>query len=154
MLSTSIVQDGSGRVHVEQRDDQGEPQTYNTPVIVDFSTSGVFQELLTVDFKRNDEHGSFRLGTMLLSAHVNPGVGFEGQLLALEVLVVGYVGTSPTVIKRVMFGALAQVDTIGFTDDASYDAIGISGRQMVDGQPNGTATVQALTLQVSVRMTR
>jgi hypothetical protein len=151
---TSQIVDGSGRVVVHTQDDRGEPEDWNNPQVVDFEQCATFQERLTIPMNRADGKGSFRLGTLLLNAQVIPGPTFTGTLLALEVLVVGYLGTAPTTIKSTVFGAFISQDVVQLDDGTSYDSIGIFGRQVVDGLPDGTTPVGTLSLQVSGRFTR
>lgn len=154
-MLTSQIEDGSGRVVVHTKDDRGEPESYNAPQVGDFSASGVFEEKITITMNREEGgHGSYRLGTLLLNAQVVPGPTFTGTFLALEVQVIGYIGTSPTVIKSTIFGAFINQDVVTFTDEVSYDYIGLAGRKLVDGVPDATTAVQALTLQASGRFTR
>lgn len=154
MLSSEQITDGSGRVVLHLKDDRGEPEKWNNPVTVDFRQSASFNEKITIPMERDSTKGSFRVGTLLLNAQVVPGPTFTGTLLALEILVIGYMGTSPTTIKSTVFGAFITQDVIGLTDDTSYDSIGIQGRQVVDGLPDSTAPVAILSLQVSGRFTR
>ncbi len=154
MTESSVVQDGSGRLVLKIKDDQGEPESFNNPASADFALCGAFQEKITIDMNRSDTRGAYRLGTILLAAQINPGTGFTGTLLALEVLVIGYIGTAPTTIKSTIFGAFLNQDVVGLDDTTSYDSIGIQGRQLVDGLPSSTGPIGALTLQVSGRFTR
>lgn len=154
MLSTTEIADGSGRVVVHTKDDRGEPEDWNNPQVVDFTQCATFQERLTIPMNRDDTKGSFRIGTLLLNAQVIPGAAFTGTLLALEVLVLGYIGTAATTIKSTVFGAFISQDVVEFDDGTSYDTIGIMGRQIVDGLPDGTTPVSKLSLQVSGRFTR
>lgn len=154
MLSSTQGVDGQGRVVVHLKDDRGEPEKWNNPATVDFRASSAFQEKIVIPMERDDTKGSFRTGTLLLNAQVVPGAAFTGTLLALEILVIGYVGTSPTTIKSTVFGAFITQDVIGLDDTTSYDTIGIQGRQVVDGVPDSTTPVQILSLQVSGRFTR
>lgn len=153
-MQTSQIRDASGRVVVHTVDDRGEPEDWNNPAPGDFSGTSSFVERITIPMNRSNDHGSFRLGTLLLAANVIPGPAFPNTLLALEVLVVGYVGTAGTIIKRTIFGAFFNQDVIPFDDGGSYDAIGIQGRQLVDGLPNGAVAVVALSVQASGRFTR
>lgn len=138
---------------IHTKDDQGEPEDYNNPAPADFSLQSSFTEKIQIPMGRSDTQGAYRLGTLLLTAQVTPGPAFSGTVLALEVLVIGYIGTAATIIKSTIFGAFLNQDVIGFTDDTSYDTIGIQGRQLVDGLPSSVA-VQTLTLQASGRFTR
>jgi hypothetical protein len=154
VLSSSQIVDGSGRVVVHMKDDRGEPEDFNNPVVVSFAQQATFTERITIPMNRDETKGSFRLGTLLLNAQIIPGPTFTGTLLALEVLVIGYVGTAPTTIKSTVFGAFLAQDVVTFDDGDSYDTIGIMGRQVVDGLPDGTTPVATLTLQVAGRFTR
>lgn len=139
---------------IHTKDDQGEPERYNNPAPADFRQQSAFSEKITIPMNRDENQGAYRLGTLLLTAQVIPGSAFTGTLLALECRVIGYIGAAPTTIKSTIFGAFLNQDVIGFDDTTSYDAIGIEGRQLVDGLPDSANVVQVLSLQATARFTR
>ena len=155
MQSSSKVQDGSGRITIVETDDRGEPEFVALTAQADFSKQPNYVELVSFPLNRGDNpgKGSARLGLLMFSANVNPGVAALDYLL-LDCIVYGYVGSAPTVIKRMAFGANAPDDFMRLDDSNNYDKIGIAGRQIVNGRPDSTTTVGSLTLTVSGRISR
>lgn len=155
MLKSQLIQDGSGRVRIVESDDRGEPEQLSLPSVADFARVSTYQELISLPLRRDPQQarGSARLGLFLFSANVNPGAVVL-DYLQLDCIVYGYLASAATVIKRMAFGPGAPDDFLRLDDSNNYDAIGVAGRMLVNGLPNSTAAVNALTLQVSGRVTR
>lgn len=155
MLKSQAITDGSGRVRIVESDDRGEPEQISLPAVADFARVSTYQELISIPLKRDPQQGkgSARLGLLLFSANINPGSVALDYLL-LDCIVYGYLASAATVIKRMAFGAQAPDDFLRLDDSNNYDSVGVAGRMLVNGLPNSTAAIQALTLQVSGRVSR
>jgi hypothetical protein len=156
VLSTKTINDGSGQVRIVETDDRGEPEQLSLPSVADFARVGTYQELISLSLKRDPQQhkGSARLGLLLFSANVNPGLVAGVDYLLLDCIVYGYLASAATVIKRMAFGPGAPDDFLRLDDSNNYDAIGVAGRMLVNGLPDSTSAIQALTLQVSGRISR
>lgn len=154
MLSSTKVQDGSGRVTVTTTDDRGEPEPIGLGQIANFIGLTTYQELITIPLNRDPQRkrGSARLGLFLFSANVNPGT-VANDYLVLDCFVTGYLGGAGTVVKRMSFGPGAPNDFLRLDDSNNYDAIGVSGRQLLNGLPDNSA-ISALSLTVIGRISR
>jgi hypothetical protein len=153
--SSTTVQEGSGRVTIVEHDDRGEPEFIALAAPVDFRNQANYQELVNIPLGRGDwtGKGSARLGLLMFSATINQGTNGADYVL-LDCIVYGYIGASPTVIKRMSFGVNAPDDYLRLDDSNNYDKITIAGRQVVNGRPDGTTALVALSLTVNGRISR
>ena len=155
MLKSQTISDGSGRIRIVESDDRGEPEQISLPTVADFRKYATYQELISLPLARDAQQGkgSARIGLLLLSANVNQGAA-AGDYVLLDCIVYGYLGSAGTVIKRVAFGPGASDDFVRLDDSDNYDRIGIAGRQIVNGLPDSTSQLAALSLQVTGRISR
>jgi hypothetical protein len=151
----SEIQTGSGQVRIVESDDRGEPDGLAAPGVADFRFCATFVEKINLPLSRDAtaRRGSTRLGVLLLTAQVNASPAVV-DYLALDVIVTGYIGSAPTVIKRLSFGPGATDDFVRLDDANNYDSIGISGRQNVNGAGDSTTAVGQLALQAVGRFSR
>jgi hypothetical protein len=153
--SSKTVQDGSGRVTIVETDDRGEPEFIALATALDFKNQPNYVELVSFPLNRGDwtGKGSGRIGLLMFSANVNQG-GNGADYVLLDCIVYGYIGSAPTVIKRMAFGPNAPDDFMRLDDSNNYDKVGIAGRQIVNGRPDSTTTLVSLSLTVSGRISR
>jgi hypothetical protein len=157
VLTTKTVNDGSGRVQIVEHDDRGEPEQLTLPVVGDFRLQGAYAELISVPMNRDQQQpgkGSARLGLLLFSANVSPPTTVGADYVVLDCIVYGYLASAATVIKRMAFGSGAPDDFLRLDDSNNYDRIGVAGRQIVNGRPDSTTALAALSLTVVGRVSR
>ena len=136
---TSTVVDESGRVHITLTRDN----PLNVVVTQNYSAinAGAFVELARLDMNEVTR------GQLIIGSSIAQPAGFTGDSLIMEINVIGYLGSTPTIVDR---GALSQSSTsrrFRFDDVENYTALGIEARQMVNGLPNSTATPLTLSFQ-------
>lgn len=155
MQSSSKVTDGSGRITIVETDDRGEPEFVSLIQPVDFRNSLNYAELLFFPLNRGDwaGKGSARLGMLMFSANINQGTNGADYVL-LDCIVYGYIGASPTVIKRMAFSSFAPDDYVRLDPSNNYDKISVAGRQIVNGRPDNTTQLTTLSLTASARISR
>lgn len=148
-----VVKDGSGRVTIKELDDRGEPELYvsNTE---DCRGTSVFTEKIAIPFRRipDAKKGSYVLGLLLVAAQVTDGSGAD--TVALEANVLGYVGSAPTVIRRMVFGPGASLQAVRFDVTDTFERVALEARVLVNGVPDGTTVITAASLQASGRFYR
>lgn len=147
------VQEGSGRVVIKETDDRGEPELYfgNTK---DCRGTSTFTEKETITFRRNPDvkKGSYVLGILLVAAQVTDGTGADH--IALEVNVLGYVGSAPSVIRRMVFGPGAGLQLVRFDTTDTYERVALEARVMLNGAPSSSTAITAASLQATGRFYR
>lgn len=155
MRGNKQISDGSGRITIVETDDRGEPDFITLVAPVSFAGLTDYKELITFPLNRGDwvGKGTARLGLLMFSANVNQGQAGADYVL-LDCFVNGYIGSSPTVIKRMSFGPNAPDDFMRLDDANNYDKVGIAGRQIVNGRPDNVTQLVSLTLMVSGRVSR
>lgn len=154
--------DAAGRVHIVETDDRGQADTWTAPQALDVRQRGAFTELarIPLDFNQIDPQTgqSHRVlyvrGSLILSATVIPGSSFTNQYLAMEINVVGYVGSSASLLKRIGLDNNQNQSRYIWDGSEAWQSIGIEARQIVDGVPDGTTAVQQLTLGAVARLWR
>jgi hypothetical protein len=155
VLKSRTTSDPSGRLTIVETDDRGEPEQAGSVYTGDFRGMANYQELISIPLTRDDQarRGSARLGLFLFSSNVNPGLVAVDYLL-LDCIVYGYLASAATVIKRMAFGVGSPDDLLRLDDSNNYDAIGVAGREIINGVPSSLGTVQSLTLTVVGRVSR
>lgn len=149
--STSTSPDGRTVVHLQ--DNGGEPSKFISDAI---SVLGIseFNEIISIplaaDAKAAPPRPAFVRGQILITAQDAPFTNPVGiEYVLAEIVVIGYVGSSSTVIKRGMLGGMQQSMRVAFQEDDTFDRIAILARQIVDGQPSSVSTSLVDVLQVS-----
>lgn len=154
-MATSSVIDPSGRQTVVQlHDDRGEPYKFVSNAVPLVGQS-LFQEVISIPLTKDDSVKPKRPflthGQIVVSAQVVTTNAIQWALA--DVMVIGYCGSTGTVIGRAMLGQEAQIMRVTFEDEDTFDTIGIEARQIVDGAPStNTAAVQQLNVSAVAYM--
>lgn len=141
MPQTSVT-DPSGRQTVVQlHDDRGAPFKFVSNA-VPLRGQSLFQEVISIPLTKDDTNTPPRpnlvRGQIIVSAQVAYSLAIQYALA--DVIVIGYCGSTGTVIGRAQLGAEAQIMRVTFEDDDTFDKIGIEALQLVDGLPSTNAT--------------
>lgn len=149
-MTTSSVTDPSGRQTVVQlHDDRGEPFKFVSNAVPLVGQS-LAQEVISIPLTKDDtvtpKRPSLTRGQIVISAQVVYTLAIQYALA--DVTVIGYCGSTGTVIARAQLGAEAQIMRVTFEEDDTFDKIGIEALQIVDGQPS-TNAVDVLQINLS-----
>jgi hypothetical protein len=143
--------DPSGRrTVVTLHDDRGKPYKYvsnSVSVLASAvnSNPGPYQNIATIelgeDLTQTPPRPNLLRGQLIVGASIAFGTGvLLFDYVLAEVLVIGYVGGSGTVIGHAMLGALQTIMRASFEDSDTFDRISVVGRQLVGSgtlaQPN------------------
>jgi hypothetical protein len=142
--ATRTYRDPSGRVIIEERDDRDTSFAITTPQPGDVRGLSAFSEIIRIPLERA------RRGHLVLSALIATTAAFTNQFLAIEVNVVGYVGSSGTVVAATALDNNFNLVEFSWDQPSTYAAIGIEAREIIDGQPSGSSTgIGTLTVSLA-----
>lgn len=150
-MRASSYTDPSGKTIVHLRDDRGEPSKIFSNAI-DVSGMSEFNEIISFDLNAdanaNPPRPAFVRGQIFITEQDVPADPIAIEYVLAELRVVGYVGSSATVLRTAMLGGEQQSMRVTFEEDDTFDRIAIEARQIVDGEPsNVTAgSVDVLTV--------
>jgi hypothetical protein len=131
--ATRSFRDPTGRVVIEEKDDRDSPFPLLTPGALDVRGIAAFSELVRLSTERA------RKGHLTLSGQVATSGAFTGQFACMEIHVIGYVASTPTILLSSALGAGGLL-SFSWDEPESYSALGIEAQQIVDGAPSGDAT--------------
>lgn len=145
-----------GRVVVNLHDDSGVPFKFISNTINLLGVSE-FNEFISIPLTPDKDatprpRPAMTRGQVIVTAQsAFDGVTF--QYVLADVVVVGYVGTTPTVIARAQLGADGDQLRVPFQEDDTFDRIAILARAWIDGRASSSTTnIQALQLSAIANM--
>lgn len=141
-MTSSSSTTPDGRTVVTIKDDAGQPYKFVSNV-VSVRGSSEFNEVIAIPLTRDDSLPPPRPDLTRGQIFVTGQSAFNAavhQYALAEINVIGYVGSRGTVIARFMLGGDADVGRVTFEEDDTFDKIGISARQIVDGVPSTDST--------------
>ena len=138
-MERTVVQDGSGRLRIIEKDRRGEVESYSSPQVMSCVGLGEFVEKESIAVK------GIARGQILITANVIAGAAFAGEMLALDVQVVGYQGTTASVVAAASLSDTQNQLVYEFGESETFDRLAIEARQNVDGEASGVTTPSMLS---------
>lgn len=144
------VEEGSGKVIVRDEDDRGTVYSYTQPQPFDLRRIADFVQVGPLI----NTQGVAR-GQLLVSADVVAGTPLAGNdHLYAEFQIVGYLGSTPTIVARGALSRTQNLQRFRFTDEETFDSMVVEARQVIDGSPNGTLLPDRLQISVQGKFWR
>lgn len=139
-MEVKAITDASGRVLVTLHDDSGRPYKFVSdaiPILGQLNFTEVLAIPLTKDDTLTPPRPTLVRGQIFLGAQIAFDAAALDYVLA-DVVVIGYVGSTGTVLRRAQLGANqdASLLRITFEADDTFDKIGVEARCIVNGQPS------------------
>lgn len=143
MVASSYT-DPQGRVVVNLKDDSGRPYKFVSNAIPIVGQS-MFIEVLSIPLSQDDQLTPPRPNLVRGQIFLGAQISFDAaalQYVLADVVVIGYVGSTGTVLHRAQLGADpdASLLRVTFEEDDTFDKIGVEARCIVNGQPSASAT--------------
>lgn len=136
--------DPSGRVKVVEHDDRDSPFPILTTQPINCIGIAAFSEMLRYPLTRA------RRGHIYLSGNVVTTAAFTSQFLAVDVRVIGFIASAPSVVFQTALSATFALAEYSWEDPKSFTALGIEVRQNINGAGSGVTTgIQVLSLSVA-----
>lgn len=137
--SSNTTEDPTGRrTVVTLHDDRGEPYKFVSNG-VSILGSSLFSEVISIPLSKDDgavpPRPSLVRGQILIGVSIAVAPATVDYALT-ELQVLGYVGSTSTLIAHKMLGGQAAIMRVTFEDDDTFDRIGINARQIVNGLPS------------------
>lgn len=152
-MKTQTLTDPSGRVVVKFSDDRGVPYQYPTQN-ANLSGQANFKEIYRLDLKPDNSLDPPRpalvRGNILVAVQTTFDPAAVDYVVA-DLLVQGFIGSTPTDIMRAQVGGDATLLRVTFSEEDTYDKISIQGRALLRGLPT-TDPAQTITVAVLTYM--